>query len=69
GTSVSIDNATHAIKQTVDHQGQFWYEAFSIVDEIPHIDITKAKKILGYKPEKPDYTGEQLHSTIKDKAK
>lgn len=69
GTSVSITNATQAIKLAVDHQGQFWYEAFSIVDEIPHIDITKAKKILGYKPEKPNYTNEQLHSTIEDKAK
>lgn len=69
GTSVSTNNATQAIKLAVDHQGQFWYEAFSIVDEIPHIDITKAKKILGYKPEKPNYTSEQLHSTIEDKAK
>ncbi len=69
GISVSITNATQAIKLAVDHQGQFWYEAFSIVDEIRHIDITKAKKILRYKPEKPNYTNEQLHSTIEDKAK
>ncbi|PIY68951.1 hypothetical protein COY90_03200 [Candidatus Roizmanbacteria bacterium CG_4_10_14_0_8_um_filter_39_9] len=35
--------------------------------EIVHIDISKAKKILGYKPENPQYTQEQFHSSLKDK--
>lgn len=50
-TSVSINNATQAIQLALSYQGELWYEPFSIVDEIPHIDISKAKQILGYKPE------------------
>lgn len=69
GTSVSINNATAAIKLALDSQKEFWYEAFSIVDELPHIDISKAKKILGYNPEKPDYSAEQIRSTLEDRAK
>lgn len=67
GTSVSINNATQAIKRALDYKGKLWYEPFSIVDEIIHIDISKAKKILGYVPEKPNYTEEQLHSTLEEK--
>lgn len=69
GTSVSIDNATQAIKLALDYSGELWYEAFSIVDEIEHIDISKAKKILGYYPEKPNYAADQIHSTLDSKAK
>jgi len=69
GTSVSINNATQAIKLVLDYKGEFWYEPFSIVDEISHIDISKAKKILGYKPEKPNYSKEQIHSALEDKTK
>jgi len=64
GTSVSINNATQAIKLALDYSGELWYEPFSIVDEISHIDISKAKKILGYKPEKPSYTKEQINSGL-----
>ncbi|MFZ6034982.1 MAG: NAD-dependent epimerase/dehydratase family protein [Patescibacteria group bacterium] len=60
-TSVSINNAAQAIKKAIDYEGELWYEAFSIVDEIPHIDISKAKAILGYDPEKPIYTKDQIH--------
>ncbi len=69
GTSVSINNATQAIKLALDYKGKLWYEPFSIVDEISHIDISKAKKILGYQPEKPNYSKEQIHSTLDDKTK
>lgn len=69
GTSVSMNNATQAIKLVLDNQGEFWYEAFSIVDAIPHIDISKAKRMLGYKPEHPSYSKEQLHSTLEEKTK
>lgn len=68
GTSVSINNATQAIKLALDYKGKLWYEAFNIVDNLKHIDNFKAKKILGYKPEKPNYTKEQIHSLLKEKA-
>lgn len=69
GTSVSIDNATQAIKLALDYPGELWYEPFSVVDEIEHVDISKAKKLLGYRPEKPNYTKDQIHSTIEDRTK
>ncbi len=69
GTSVSINNAVQAIKLALDYQGMLWYEAFSIVDEISHIDISKAKKILGYKPKQPNYSKEQIHSTLEERTK
>lgn len=69
GTSVSIYNATQAIKLAIDYIGELWYEPFSIVDELPHIDIdiTKAKDILGYNPEKPNYSVEQIRSILEDR--
>jgi nucleoside-diphosphate-sugar epimerase len=69
GTSESINNATQAIKLALDYSGELWYEAFSIVDELKHIDISKAKKILGYNPENPNYTKDQIHSTIDERTK
>lgn len=69
GTSVSINNATQAIKLAIEHVKEFWYEPFSIVDDVSHISTEKAKSILGYKPEIPNYTNEQLHSTLEDRAK
>lgn len=68
GTSVSINNATQAIKLALDCPKELWYEPFSIVDELKHIDISRAKSILGYKPEKPNYTKEQIHSKLDEKA-
>lgn len=67
GTSVSMNNATQAIKLALDCSKELWYEAFSIVDEIEHIDVSKAKKILGYKPEKSNYTEDQLHSKLNER--
>lgn len=69
GTSVSINNATQAIKLALEYQGELWYEPFSIVDEIEHFDISKAKALLGYKPEKPNYSQEQIHSKLGAKKK
>ncbi len=68
GTSVSMRNAIQAIKLALDYEGELWYEAFSIVDEISHIDISKAKRILGYSPVKPTYAKNQIHSTLKERA-
>jgi len=67
GTSVSIDNATQAIKLSLESDKEYWYEAFSIVDEIAHIDISKAKKLLGYDPKTPSYSDGQIHSTLDEK--
>ena len=69
GTSVSINNATQAIKLALEYQGELWYEPFSIVDEVEHIDISKAKALLSYKPEKPDYSQEQIRSKLESKKK
>lgn len=69
GTSVSGANAAQAIKYALDYAGELWYEAFSIVDELPHIDISKARNILGYAPENPHYTPEQIHSRFEDRTK
>lgn len=69
GTSVSIANATQAIQRAIEYPGELWYEAFSIVDDVPHISTAKAKAILGYAPETPTYTKDQLHSSLEDRAK
>ncbi len=61
GTSVSINNATQAIKLALESKKEFWYEPFSIVDEIEHIDISKAKAQLGYNPEKSNYSQADIH--------
>jgi len=68
GTSVSINNATQAIKLVLESQNEFWYEPFSIVDEVEHIDISKAKTLLGYSPEKSNYSQEQIRSTLNQKS-
>lgn len=68
GTSVSLENAAQAIKLALDSKKEFWYEAFSIVDELDHIDISKAKKVLGYKPAKADYSKYTIVSELNEKA-
>ncbi|MBL7158854.1 NAD(P)-dependent oxidoreductase [Candidatus Microgenomates bacterium] len=67
GTSISINNACQAIKLALDYQSKLWHEAFSIVDDLEHISNAKAKKILGYKPEKPKYSKDQIHSLLGEK--
>lgn len=47
---VKIENALQAIENAIETDKKLWYEAFSIVDEIDGVDISKAKKILNYKP-------------------
>ncbi|MDD5148039.1 MAG: NAD(P)-dependent oxidoreductase [Candidatus ainarchaeum sp.] len=64
GTSISTNNATQAISLSLQYQKEAWYEAFSVTDEIKHIDLSKAKKVLGYKPEKTNYSKEQIHSLL-----
>jgi nucleoside-diphosphate-sugar epimerase len=50
GTQVSIDNAVHAIKQAIKLKEKLWYEAFTIMNAVRGVDISKAKKLLGYRP-------------------
>ncbi len=69
GTSVSINNATQAIKIALEYSGELWYEPFSVVDEIEHIDISKAKMVLGYNPERQNYSDEQIHSTFDERTR
>jgi len=47
---VKIENALQAIENAIETDKKLWYEAFSIVDKIEGVDISKAKKILNYKP-------------------
>ncbi|UCG94953.1 MAG: NAD(P)-dependent oxidoreductase [archaeon] len=48
--NLKIENALQAIENAIETDKKIWYEAFSIVDEIEGVDISKAKKILDYKP-------------------
>ena len=67
GTSVSLGNATHAIDCALSSPEEFWYEPFSIVDDLEHIDTTRARERLGYRPDPIAYTGAQVHSTLEER--
>lgn len=61
-TSVSFENASQAIDLAINAEGEFWNEAFSIVDpNLAHINHEKATKLLGYNPTNPDYSLAQMH--------
>lgn len=47
---LKIENALQAIEKAIDSDIRLWYEAFSIVDDIEGVDISKAKKVLDYRP-------------------
>jgi len=47
---VKIENVLQAIENAVESDKKLWYEAFSIVDEIEGVDISKANFFLDYKP-------------------
>lgn len=48
--SLSIDNAIKAIELSIEMKKELWYESFTITDDVKNSDISKAKKILNYKP-------------------
>ena len=50
GISLKIENAIQAIELAIKTDKKLWYEAFTITDDVPNVDLTKAKEILGYKP-------------------
>lgn len=47
---LKIENALQVIENAIETDKKLWYEAFSIVDGIEGVDISKAKKFLNYKP-------------------
>jgi nucleoside-diphosphate-sugar epimerase len=49
-TRVSMDNAVNGTIKALKLEGTFWFEAFNISDKLETVDISKAKKILGYSP-------------------
>ncbi len=65
---MSDANAAQAIQLALECQKELWYEAFSIVDDLEHIDNSKAKTILGYIPEVPSYPAERVRSGVEARA-
>lgn len=68
GTSVSMENATSAIDLALRSKNEYWYEPFSIVDDLPHISNEKAKRMLNFSPKDPNYQSDQIHSTFEERA-
>jgi len=50
GTLVSMSNAIQGIEKAIEYNKILWYEAFNIANKLDNVDISKAQKILGYKP-------------------
>ncbi len=48
---LKIENALQAIELAINSKKSLWYESFTIMDELEGVDISKAKKLLGYRPE------------------
>ena len=70
GAHVSIPNVLQATRLAVDSPKEFWYEAFSIVDgDVDYIDISKAREMLGYKPEPATYPKDKVVATFEDRLK
>ncbi len=54
GTGVSLRSAVAAIHLALRCESRLWYEPFSIVDRVPHIDTSRAQQILGFVPQSVD---------------
>jgi len=50
GTKVSMANAINGVIKSIENKDPFWYEAFNVSDKLDTVDISKAKKVLGYVP-------------------
>ena len=50
GITLKIENAIQALELAITTSKKLWYEAFTITNDVPNVDLTKAKEILGYKP-------------------
>jgi nucleoside-diphosphate-sugar epimerase len=51
GVTLKVKNAVQAIKKSIENQNEIWYEAFTITDNFSGVDISKAEKLLDYRPE------------------
>ncbi|KAF1015206.1 MAG: UDP-glucose 4-epimerase [Stenotrophomonas maltophilia] len=51
GTNVSSANVLQATRLAIESPREFWYEPFSVVDAVPHIDLSRSRELLGYVPE------------------
>jgi nucleoside-diphosphate-sugar epimerase len=47
---LKIENCLQVIKLAINCNKEMWYEYFTIADEIENVDISKAKRMLGYSP-------------------
>jgi nucleoside-diphosphate-sugar epimerase len=47
---LKIENGLQALESAIFTDKELWYEAFTIMDELDNVDISKAKKLLNYKP-------------------
>jgi nucleoside-diphosphate-sugar epimerase len=48
---LKIENALQVLQEAITSPEKMWYEAFSITDQIDGVDISKARRMLGYNPE------------------
>ena len=48
---LKIENALQALEAAITSDRRMWYETFSITDNLDAVDISKARKLLGYNPE------------------
>jgi dTDP-4-dehydrorhamnose reductase len=60
GTSLSIGNATEAIRLAIDSDRTIWHEALTIADQLDHVDLARALVSLGYRPQPARYWPEQM---------
>lgn len=49
GITLKIKNAIQSLMLAINTKEEIWYESFTITDDVPNSDISKAKK-LGYNP-------------------
>jgi len=47
---LKIENALQVLETAITTDKKVWYEAFTIVDKLDDVDISKAVEILGYNP-------------------
>jgi|SRR3989344_295449 len=47
---LKLKNALQSIELAINSKKELWYEAFTIMDKLEGVDISKAKRLLGYNP-------------------
>lgn len=50
GTNLKMENALAAFEKAATLRKRVWYEAMTIADRCPGVDLRKAKRVLGYVP-------------------